>query len=119
MKNSRFFTILSILIFCALILSCGISKEDLTTQVTRSIEEELFQKNKVLYGLDTKILDLVLVKKTKYEYIGLLTTHEKRSDSTKRSKSGQFDDIICEYDISVVADTDNFKYQLSGKRLKQ
>jgi hypothetical protein len=54
--------------FCSLIvLGCGVSTEDLAKQVKASIEETYKEK-----GLNIKIEDFTLVKKSKKEYRGIL-----------------------------------------------
>ena len=87
------------------LFSCSDSKEDLTQQVRTSIEKELTKKNIELYGLETKIIDLVLVKKGEYEYQGVLTTHETRTPDSKFYNSNDTTDnsFNCEYDVSVIS----------------
>jgi hypothetical protein len=76
------------------LFSCSDSKEDLTQQVRTSIEKELTKKNIELYGLETKIIDLVLVKKGEYEYQGVLTTHETRTPDSKFYNSNDTTDNL-------------------------
>jgi hypothetical protein len=111
-------TLFKLLVFLFL-FSCSDSKEDLTKQVRTSIEKELTKKNIELYGLETKIIDLVLVKKGEYEYQGVLTTHEIRKLDSKYYNSNDTTDnsFNCEYDVSVISDKGTFQYEIGGKRL--
>ena len=107
------------LLFFLFLFSCSDSKEDLTKQVRTSIEKELTKKNIELYGLETKIIDLVLVKKGEYEYQGVLTTHEIRKPGSKyyNSNDSTYNSFNCEYDVSVISDKETFQFEIGGKKL--
>jgi hypothetical protein len=61
-----------------ILTSCGTSKNELTEQIKNSLENELPKKNLDLYGLETQIVNLVLTKKSDYDYQGILSTKEIR-----------------------------------------
>jgi hypothetical protein len=107
------------LMFFVFLFSCNDPKEDLTKQVRISIQKELIKKNIDLYGLETQIINLVLVKKGEYEYKGVLTTHEIRKPGSQYFNSSDSTDnnFKCEYDLSVISDKETFQYEIGGKRV--
>ncbi len=112
---------LFILIFSILFFSCTDSKENLTIQVKKSIEKELTKRNLELFGFETEIIDLTLVKKHDNEYEGILKTHEIRKPDSKNFNSSDSTDnsFSFEYVVSVISDNESFKYEIGEKRLVQ
>ena len=71
-KNSFFWVLVIVSLFCSMFLSCGTSTEDLAKQVEEGIFEDYQNDN--LWGLPLQVEDhLKLVKKSKTEYTGLMT----------------------------------------------
>lgn len=103
-----------------IIPSCSNNKYDLTEQVRKSVTLELNKKNLQLYGLETEVIKLDLVKKGGNEYIGILTTHEirKKGSIYYNSKDTSDNDFNFKYDVYVVSNGDKFQYEISGKRPK-
>jgi hypothetical protein len=109
-----------ILLLGLIIPSCSNSKDDLLEQVRKSVSVELNKKNLQVYGLETEVTKLDLVKKGGNEYIGILTTHEirKKGSIYYNSKDTSDNDFNFEYDVYVVSDGDKFQYEIGGKRPK-
>lgn len=92
----------------SLLLSCGVSKEELTEQVKKSIQEEV-SKNEVF---NIEVVDLTLIKKSDVEYTGILKTRESLKDSFKNESPIQ--SMERSYNIEVTTDGDNFKWEIKN-----
>ena len=81
--------------------------------------DELKEKGPDLSMVGKTIVNLVLTKKSDYDYQGILSTKEiRKPDSKYFNTSDSTDNIFkCEYDISVITDQDTFQYTLGNKRL--
>jgi|688.fasta_scaffold470525_1 hypothetical protein len=96
MKKILFLITCSILMF-----SCGLSKEELTKEVQKSMEAE-WEKNP---DNIIKVRSFSLIKKSDSEYSGLLETDESNRE-TPTIKVEQ------KYNVEVVTDGKEFKWEI-------
>jgi hypothetical protein len=96
MKKILFLITCSVLMF-----SCGLSKEELTKEVQKSMEAE-WEKNP---DNIIKVRSFSLIKKSDSEYSGLLETDESNRE-TPTIKVEQ------KYNVEVVTDGKEFKWEI-------
>lgn len=89
-----------ILSISILFFSCGLSTEELTKEVRKSMELE-YSKNE---NYDINIVSLVLIKESDSEYTGVLETEESLKTAPDNYVSGK-------YNVEVVTDGKNFTWK--------
>ncbi|MEK0423342.1 MAG: hypothetical protein RLZ95_1252 [Bacteroidota bacterium] len=93
--------ILFLITFSVLMFSCGLSKEELTKEVQKSMEAE-WKKNP---DIIIKVRSFSLIKKSDSEYSGLLETDESDKETPTVKVEGK-------YNVEVVTDGKEFKWEI-------
>ena len=96
----QFFLVFALSVF---LISCGISKEQLTKDVQKSMEKEWEKNPNVL----VKVRAFSLIKKSENEYSGLLETDESYKETPTIKVEGK-------YNVEVITDGKEFKWEIKN-----